>query len=67
MIVRDNKSQALLQVKAKEEFPHALRSAVIHFTTNDAEGILIAERNDGFSRMTGLAQRDGAKHRALTL
>ena len=67
MIVRDNKSQAFLQVKAKEEFPHALRSAVIHLTINDAEGILTAERNDGFSQMTGLAQKDEAKHKAWAL
>jgi hypothetical protein len=29
MIVRNNKSQAFLQVKVKKEFPYAFRSAVI--------------------------------------
>jgi hypothetical protein len=47
--------------------PESSLYAVIHLTTNDAEGILTAERNDGFNQMTGLAQEDGAKHRALAL
>jgi hypothetical protein len=39
MMVRDNKSQAFLQVKAKEEFSHALRSAVVEDRGQRAEGM----------------------------
>jgi hypothetical protein len=38
-IVRNNKSQAYLQVKVKEDFPYAFRSAVIGGKRHRAEGI----------------------------
>jgi hypothetical protein len=39
MIVRNNKSQAFLQVKVKGEFLYALRSAVIEGRGQRAEGM----------------------------